>query len=226
MNNDELKKLVAKEAVTQINDGMTIGLGTGSTMQYVLEYLGDQVKKGLNISGIPTSENTAKLAKQLDIPLTSFKEVRKLDLAIDGADEVDANFNLIKGGGGALLREKIIADSAKSFVVVIDKTKLVEQLGAFLLPVEIIPFGWEVTAQKIESLGGVSTLRELHNQPYITDNENYILDCDFGFIDDSKSLEKALNSIVGIVDSGLFINMTDKVLIGDEHSVKTLNNTI
>ncbi|MGW7811137.1 MULTISPECIES: ribose-5-phosphate isomerase RpiA [Staphylococcus] len=226
MNNDELKKLVAKEAVTQINDGMTIGLGTGSTMQYVLEYLGDQVKKGLNISGIPTSENTAKLAKQLDIPLTSFKEVRKLDLAIDGADEVDANFNLIKGGGGALLREKIIADSAKSFVVVIDKTKLVEQLGAFLLPVEIIPFGWEVTAQKIESLGGVSTLRELHNQPYITDNENYILDCDFGFIDDPKSLEKALNSIVGIVDSGLFINMTDKVLIGDEHSVKTLNNTI
>ncbi|KRG11371.1 ribose 5-phosphate isomerase [Staphylococcus sp. NAM3COL9] len=205
---------------------MTIGLGTGSTMQYVLEYLGNQVKKGLNISGIPTSENTAKLAKQLDIPLTSFKEVRKLDLAIDGADEVDANFNLIKGGGGALLREKIIADSAKSFVVVIDKTKLVEQLGAFLLPVEIIPFGWEVTAQKIESLGGVSTLRELHNQPYTTDNENYILDCDFGFIDDPKSLEKALNSIVGIVDSGLFINMTDKVLIGDEHSVKTLDNTI
>lgn len=224
MDNNKLKKLVAKEAITQISDGMVIGLGTGSTMKYVLEYLSYQVKSGLNIYGIPTSENTAKLAKQLDIPLLSFKEVNRLDLAIDGADEVDANFNLIKGGGGALLREKIIADSSKSFIVVIDKTKLVEQLGAFLLPVEIIPFGWEVTAQKVESLGGVSTLRNFYNQPYVTDNGNYILDCDFGFIDNPENLEKNLNSIIGVVDSGLFINMTNKVLVGDEHSIKTLDN--
>ncbi|MCM3519835.1 ribose-5-phosphate isomerase RpiA [Staphylococcus xylosus] len=203
---------------------MIIGLGTGSTMKYVLEYLSDQVKNGLNIYGIPTSENTAKLAKQLEIPLLSFKEVNRLDLAIDGADEVDANFNLIKGGGGALLREKIIADSSKSFIVVIDKTKLVEQLGAFLLPVEIIPFGWEITAQKVESLGGVSTLRNFYNQPYVTDNGNYILDCDFGFIDNPGNLEKNLNSIIGVVDSGLFINMTNKVLVSDEHSIKTLDN--
>ncbi|WP_285852649.1 ribose-5-phosphate isomerase RpiA [Staphylococcus xylosus] len=224
MDNNKLKKLVAKEAVTQISDGMIIGLGTGSTMKYVLEYLSDQVKNGLNIYGIPTSENTAKLAKQLEIPLLSFKEVNRLDLAIDGADEVDANFNLIKGGGGALLREKIIADSSKSFIVVIDKTKLVEQLGAFLLPVEIIPFGWEITAQKVESLGGVSTLRNFYNQPYVTDNGNYILDCDFGFIDNPGNLEKNLNSIIGVVDSGLFINMTNKVLVSDEHSIKTLDN--
>ncbi|OEL01091.1 ribose-5-phosphate isomerase [Staphylococcus succinus] len=226
MKNNELKKIVAKEAVTHIKDGMTIGLGTGSTMQYVLEFLGDQVKKGLDISGIATSESTAELAKKLNIPLTSFKNVKKLDIAIDGADEVDAHFNLIKGGGGALLREKLIANAAKSFIVVIDKNKLVEQLGAFLLPVEIIPFGWEITGQKIMDLGGVPKLRQLENQPYITDNGNYILDCDFGLIGNPPSLEKSLNSIIGVVESGLFINMANKVLVSDDSNVQTLNNIL
>ncbi|KAB2476767.1 MULTISPECIES: ribose-5-phosphate isomerase RpiA [Staphylococcus] len=224
MNNNELKKRVAKEAIMEIDSGMTIGLGSGSTMKYVLEYLSSEIKSGLDIIGIPTSVQTAQLAHKLGIPLTSFSKTTHIDIAIDGADEVDSNFNLIKGGGGALIREKIIGDAANKFIIVIDKTKLVEQLGIFPLPVEVIPFGWEITSKHIQSLGASCKLRQINNKPYVTDNGNYILDCNFGFINSPLSLTTSINSIVGVIDSGLFINMADKVLVSDENTVRTIFN--
>jgi len=225
LNNNELKRRVAKEAIMEIDSGMTIGLGSGSTMKYVLEYLSSEIKNGLDITGIPTSIQTAQLAHKLGIPLTSFSKTTHIDIAIDGADEVDANFNLIKGGGGALIREKIIGDAANNFIIVIDKTKLVEQLGIFPLPIEVIPFGWEITSKRIQSLGASCRLRQINNKPYVTDNGNYILDCNFGFINNPLYLTKSINSIVGVIDSGLFVNMADKVFVSDENTVKTIFNS-
>ncbi|MCC2088762.1 ribose-5-phosphate isomerase RpiA [Mammaliicoccus sciuri] len=213
MNQDELKRQVAYEAVNDIQDGMTIGIGTGSTMRYAIEKLGERVKNGLQIKGVPTSEDTAELARIHQIPLTDFSEVSHLDLVIDGADEVDENLQLIKGGGGALLREKIVANATDNFIVIVDETKYVKTLGKFKLPVEVVPFGWEITARAIESLGCQATLRMKDSNVYVTDNNHYILDCEFGEIHYPEQLNQDLISIVGVVETGLFINMAKKVFM-------------
>lgn len=207
------KQAVGEKAAEFVKDDMIVGLGTGSTVYYTILKLGERVKNGLRIQGVPTSKETEKLARQIGIPLVTLADVNKLDLAIDGADEVDNQFALIKGGGGALLREKIIAKASEQFIVVADSTKLVQTLGAFPLPVEVVRFGWEMTAKHMRDLGCVPRLRLLEDHtPFITDNGNYIMDCHFQEIKRPHELEVALNMIPGVVENGLFNHMTSRVI--------------
>ena len=201
-----LKKLAADSAVTQVANDMVVGLGTGSTAEFVLQALAARIREGLRITGVPTSERTAARARELGIPLAVDVAT---DIAIDGSDEVDPQLNLIKGRGGALLREKIVAGSSARFIVVIDETKLVSRLGAGILPIEVVQFGWQATARRIEQLGAKSQRRDL-----VTDNGNYILDCIFGPIENPKSLAMELDHITGIVEHGLFIGMAAEVHVG------------
>ena len=212
------KKIVGEKAADFVEDGMVIGLGTGSTVYYTILKLGQLVKEGLSIKGIPTSTRTAELAKKLEIPLASFKEIEQIDLAIDGADEVDAHLNLIKGGGGALLREKIIAKAAQQFIVVAAPSKMVKTIGSFPLPVEVVPFGAQLTETHIKEMGGKPKLRQLNGAPYLTDNGNYIFDCFFPNLSQPQELEISLNNIPGVVENGLFIGMADLVVSLDENN--------
>lgn len=213
-NADELKKLVGEEAANLVKDGMKVGLGSGSTVYWMVKRLGERVHEGLNITAIPTSNTTAKWADEFGVPLTDFSKVQQLDIAIDGADEVDENLQLIKGGGGALLREKVVAAAAKEFIVIVDESKLVTHLGAFPLAVEVTPFGWERTSATIEKLGGRPALRHKDEDVFITDNGNYILDCSFNEILEPEALQRDLKMLVGVVETGLFVGMADKVIVG------------
>ncbi|AXI07735.1 ribose 5-phosphate isomerase A [Oceanobacillus zhaokaii] len=214
------KKIVGEKAVEFIKDGMVVGLGTGTTVYYSIIKLGKLVKEGLNIQGIPTSVQTEELAKQLGIPLVSCNEVEQIDVAIDGADEVNSDLDLIKGGGGALLREKIIAKAANKFIVVATPSKMVGNLGSFQLPVEVAPFGVELTEKHIRKYGINPILRQIEGNPYKTDNGNYIFDCSFPDSLNVKELEEKLNLIPGVVENGLFINMTDIVVsLDDEKNI-------
>lgn len=210
------KKEVGEKAVEYVKDGMVVGLGTGSTVYYSISKLGQLVQQGLSIKGVPTSEQTKKLALELGIPIVTFGAIEQIDLAIDGADEVDTEFNLIKGGGGALLREKIIAYAAKTFIVVADSHKNVKTLGAFPLPIEVVPFGHEITMKHIQKLGGTLSLRQKNEAPFYTDNGNYIIDSYFKEIKRPKDLERELNMIPGVVENGLFIGMAEKVITIDQ----------
>jgi ribose 5-phosphate isomerase A len=212
------KKLVGEKAVEFIKDGMVVGLGTGSTVYYTILKLGQLVKEGLSIQGIPTSIQTAELATKLGIPLASFQEIEQIDVAIDGADEVDSNLDLIKGGGGALLREKIIAKAAGKFIVVATPVKMSKKLGSFPLPVEAVPFGAEWTAKHLQELRGEPSLRQINGKPYQTDSGNYIFDCVFPNLTQIHELEVSLNKIPGVVENGLFIGMADLVISLDEKS--------
>ncbi|WP_394141539.1 ribose-5-phosphate isomerase RpiA [Cytobacillus oceanisediminis] len=209
------KKEVGEKAVDFVKEGMVVGLGTGTTVLYTISKLGKLVQQGFYIKGIPTSKQTEKLAIEVGIPLVSFNEIDHIDLAIDGADEVNRELDLIKGGGGALLREKIIAKAAKNFIVVADSQKVVNQLGSFPLPVEVVPFGFEMTMKHIRELGGSPKLRQKNKLPYITDNGNYIIDCVFSELKFPEYLEKRINMIPGVVDNGLFIGMADIVITLD-----------
>lgn len=213
------KKAVGEAAAQYVKDGMIVGLGTGSTVYYTIQKVGEYVKEGMNIRAIPTSEETKKLALDLNIPLVTFAEVNHLDVVIDGADEVDCHFALTKGGGGALLREKLIADATDLFIVVADSSKIVEKLGKFPLPVEVTPFSWERTARQIEELGSITTRRLNGTEPYISDNGNYILDCSFEVIEDPEGLSQKLNRIPGVVENGLFVNMAKIVFTVEEGKV-------
>jgi len=206
------KKEVGEKALEYVKDGMVVGLGTGSTVFYTITKLGQLVKQGLSIKGVPTSEQTKQLAIKLGIPLVSFNEIEQIDVTIDGADEVDLELNLIKGGGGALLREKIIANAANNFIVVADSDKNVDTLGTFPLPIEVVPFGYEMTVKHIRELGGSPKLRQMDGTPYLTDNGNYIIDSSFQKITHPGELEKNLNHIPGVVDNGLFVGMADIVI--------------
>ncbi|MDR6124008.1 ribose 5-phosphate isomerase A [Bacillus sp. SLBN-46] len=210
------KQKVGEKAAEFVKDGMVVGLGTGSTVFYTIQKLGQLVKEGLSIKGIPTSVQTEELAKELGIPLTSLSEIESIDIAIDGADEVNPDLELIKGGGGALLREKIIARAAKTFIVVADSSKRVEKLGAFRLPVEVIPFGYEMTEKHIRDIGLVPEIRYNGKTPFITDNGNYILDCQIPEHVQPEMLELLLNLIPGVVENGLFVGMTDLVITLDQ----------
>ncbi|UZD14943.1 ribose-5-phosphate isomerase RpiA [Virgibacillus natechei] len=220
---DNAKKLVGEEAVKYIEDGMKVGLGSGSTVYWMIKKLGEYVEQGLDVTGVPTSQTTAQWAKEFGIPLTDFSELKQLDVTIDGADEVDENLHLIKGGGGALLREKIVASAAKELIIIVDRSKKVAHLGAFPLPVEVIPFGWEVTANNISTLGCVPKLRQKDGEVFISDNGNYILDCPFDKIPNPKTLHKELKSLVGVVETGLFVGMTDKVIVGEGDEVEVIS---
>jgi ribose 5-phosphate isomerase A len=212
------KKIAAEKAVEEIKDGMTIGLGTGSTAYWAIQKIGERVKDGLKIQAVATSENSEQLARQLKITIASFDTLKEIDLTIDGADEVDRSNNLIKGGGGALLREKIIAFNSKRFLVVVDDSKLVEQLGKFLLPVEIVPFATALTLQQLTALGGNPQLRKKDGALFITDNGNFIADCQFFPINDPAALNHQLHQIPGVVETGLFGNkMVSGIYVGYEN---------
>ncbi|MBH0346175.1 ribose 5-phosphate isomerase A [Bacillus pacificus] len=218
-----LKQLAGEYTAAFVKDGMKIGLGTGSTVYWTIEKLGERVKEGLSFQAVPTSKETEVLAQQLNIPLISLNDIQSLDLTIDGADEIDSNLQLIKGGGGALLREKIVASSSKELLIIADESKLVTHLGTFPLPVEIIPFSWKQTESKIQSLGCQTTLRLKNNETFITDNNNMIIDCIFpNHISNPTHLHTELKMITGVVETGLFINMTSKAIIGTENGIKEL----
>ena len=225
MEKEELKKLAGEKAVEHIEDGMIVGLGTGSTVEYTLRKLGEKVKNGLKIQGIPTSIHTKRIAKEENIPLTTLDENPEIDVTIDGADEVDSCLNLIKGGGGALTREKIIAFNSKKVIIVIDDSKVVKALGIdFDLPVEVVKFGWTSTKKTLEELGCEVKLRKvMGEQPFITDNSNYILDCEFERIENSEELEITINNIPGVVENGLFIGLVDEVIVGGKQGIMTLD---
>ncbi|WP_145523783.1 ribose-5-phosphate isomerase RpiA [Virgibacillus sp. SK37] len=218
------KRLAAEASLEYVEDGMVIGFGSGSTVNWMLKKLGELVKDGLSIQGIPTSQRTERLARELGIPLTDFSEVTKVDIAIDGADEVDGNLNLLKGGGGSLVREKIVDSASDKLIIIVNDKKIVSTLGDFPLPVEVVPFGWEVTARKLEALGCAPTLRKGKNQIFISDNGNYILDCKFEKISNPKELHESLKETVGVVETGLFISMADQVIVSVNSDIKILTN--
>ncbi|AZJ23646.1 MULTISPECIES: ribose-5-phosphate isomerase RpiA [Bacillus] len=218
-----LKQLAGEYAANFVKYGMKVGLGTGSTVYWTIQKLGERVKEGLAFQAVPTSKETEVLAKQLNISLISLNDVQSLDLTIDGADEIDANLQLIKGGGGALLREKIVATSSKELIIIADESKLVTHLGTFPVPVEIIPFSWKQTERKIQSLGCQTTLRLKNNETFITDNKNMIIDCIFPHnISNPANLHTQLKMITGVVETGLFVNMTSKAIIGTENGIEEL----
>ena len=221
MNTEQLKKIAAEKATEEVRNGMVVGLGTGSTVYYALLKLGKMIQDGLNIIGIPTSDGTEKIAAEQGIPLSTLAAHPTIELTIDGADEVDAHLNLIKGGGAALVREKIIANASKRILIVVDESKVSRVLGtSFALPVEIVQFGWEATQREVNKICGKSDLRGGIENPLITDNENYILDCHFNGIPEPKKIELQLNNIPGVVENGIFVDRTDKIIIGTPTGIK------
>jgi len=222
---DSLKKAAGLKAIEFVRDGMVVGLGTGSTAKHMVIALGEQVRAGMKLRGVPTSAETAALARQSGIPLIDNENRWEIDVAIDGADQVDPHFNLIKGGGGALLKEKIVAASAKQFIVMVDHTKQVPVLGgSFPLPIEVIPFGWGSTAREIETLTESRVvLRERNGTPFKTEAGHLILDVRIDRIDRPGELEAALNLIPGVVETGLFVGRTNILIVGTPQGVHTLH---
>ena len=219
------KEMAGRAAAELVRDGDIVGLGTGSTAYFTVLALGERVKSGLKMVGIPTSNATAELARAVGIPLGTLDQHPVIDIDIDGADEIDPKLNLIKGGGGALLREKVIAAASKKMVVIADSAKLVPVLGKFPLPVEIVSFARAVVEKKIASLGATTKLRTRPDgSPYLTDNGNPILDCSFGRIEDPLALARVLSDTPGVVEHGLFIGLAQLALIGKGNSVEEIRN--
>jgi ribose 5-phosphate isomerase A len=219
---DRLKQAAALKAVEWVRDGMIVGLGTGSTAQHMVRALGEKVRDGMTLRGVPTSQETAALARQAGITLIDADNRWEIDVALDGADQVDPAFNLIKGGGGALLKEKIVAASAKQFVVLVDYTKRVPLLGgSFPLPIEVIPFGGGSTAREIERVTKSRVvLRERQGSPFKTEAGNLIVDAHIERIDRPDELETTLNLIPGVVETGLFVGRTDVLVVGTPQGVE------
>ncbi|MFQ5911178.1 MAG: ribose-5-phosphate isomerase RpiA [Thermoplasmata archaeon] len=218
-----LKRLAGDAACEFVKDGMVVGLGTGSTVHYTIKKLGRMVERGLRIIGIPTSIKTENLARQCKVTLSSLNEHPRVDVSIDGADEVDPKLNLIKGLGGALVREKIVASVSRRLIIVVDQSKQVSSLGSKSpVPVEVLPFGWSAAMKRIEKLGGEVELRRSRKIPFVSDNGNYILDCRFKTIPSPKRLEGKLNNIPGVVENGLFVNLANLVLMGTDEGVKEI----
>jgi ribose 5-phosphate isomerase A len=213
MSNDHEKEAAARASLQFVKEGQVVGLGSGSTATHFIKLLGEKVKNGLRIRGIPTSVRSRELAESLGIPLTTLDECQEIAVTVDGADEVDPQLRLIKGGGGALLREKIVASATKQMVVVADATKQVQRLGKFPLPVEVIRFAQALVAKRITALGAEVGLRtQTDGRPYVTDENNHILDCRFGEIPDPDQLARQLSDMPGVVEHGLFIGMASVVL--------------
>lgn len=220
---ESLKQRAAERAVEFVENSMILGLGTGSTVFYALRRLGERIRQGelRDVVGVPTSRVTAQQAREFGIPLTTLDDHSQLDLTIDGADEVDPHLNLIKGLGGALLWEKIVATASRCLIIIVDESKLVNRLGTRApLPVEVVPFGWRIQMTYLESLGAEPTLRLTRDgEPYLTDSGHYIIDCEFAGIDDPYSLAATLNARPGIVENGLFLDMADVMVVGTPEGV-------
>jgi ribose 5-phosphate isomerase A len=234
MNVDAAKINAAAAALEFVREGMTVGLGTGSTAAHFVRLLGERVRQGLVVLAVPTSEATRTLAEASGVPLVDITHVTRIQIAVDGADEIDAAFRLIKGGGGALLREKIVAAAAEHFVVIADASKQVQAVGAFPLPIEVAPFGFTLTARRIFEVlracgcgGDEVTLRQGAGPtlPFITDNGNFILDAAAKRIPDPDALSTALRRIPGVVEHGLFLGLAHTVIVGDEAGVEILEAT-
>ena len=224
----ELKDKAARAALECVEDGMRLGIGTGSTADAFIRALGEKVAAGFRVIGVPTSERSAALCRELAIPLTTLEETPELDLAIDGADEIDAALNCIKGGGGAHLREKIVASAARRFVVIADDTKLVKTLGAFPLPIEVVAFGMGATRRRLDRIAEAHglepafTLRQKDGVPVRTDSGHVIFDASFGRIPDPEGLAASLDGCVGVVEHGLFLNMAERAFLAGATGVAEL----
>jgi ribose 5-phosphate isomerase A len=230
MSTDDWKRQAAEQALSYVADGMKLGLGTGSTAAKFVELLGARVRSGLKVVCVPTSEATRAQAAALGIPLTTLDEAPTLDLTVDGADEIDEELRLIKGGGGALLREKIVAVASNQVVIIADNTKRVDVLGKFALPLEVVPFGLGSTRNLIGRLvadigldGDIKLRLGTDGKPFVTDNNNHILDCAFGAIDDPEALDDALKLVPGLVESGLFLGIADIGIIAGPKGVEVLS---
>ena len=223
-----LKQMAAIHAANYVKDDMIVGLGTGSTAYYLVEELGRRLREeNLNIIGVTTSEVTAKQARSLNIPLKSIDDVPYVNLTIDGSDEVDIHLNGIKGGGGALLYEKTVATYSKDYIWIVDESKLVETLGVFPLPIEVIPYGHKQLFNLFQELGYKPSMRTTNNQLFITDSGNYIIDCHLEQIptqEDAILLANQLSNMTGVVEHGLFLNMVNKVIVGTSEGIKVLEN--
>jgi ribose 5-phosphate isomerase A len=222
MAHDQEKEAAARASLRFVRDGDIVGLGSGSTAAYAVRLLGERVRAGLKIRGIPTSSQTRELAASLGIPLTTFDEVQEIDVTIDGADEVDPQLCLTKGGGGALLREKIVASASRQLVIIADSSKQVPMLGKFPLPIEVIAFAQPLVKKKMEALGASVKLRQSNGSPFVTDEGHHILDCSFGQIPDPPALARRLSDMPGVVEHGLFIDMASVVLIARGQEVTEL----
>jgi ribose 5-phosphate isomerase A len=220
MTQDEAKRMAARRALEFVEDGMLLGLGSGTTSAIFIQELGERVKQGLRVKGIATSAASQQLAESLSIPMTNFKDSPELDLAVDGADEVGPGLALIKGGGGALLREKIVASAARRFIVIADSSKLIRQLGRFPLPVEVIQMALPIVARKLEAFGLNPKLRHHPDgSRYITDEGNYLLDCACGEITNVVKTAAEIRGVTGVVEHGLFLGMASFALIASEKGV-------
>ena len=224
MRNDleSLKKLAAERAADYIRDGMTVGLGTGSTARYLVDKVGAMVKEGLKIRAVTTSKATEARARELGIPVLDINDVESIDIAIDGVDEIDPDFNATKGGGGALFREKIVACLAKEVIWIMDESKYVDHLGRFPLPVEILPYGWKVTYRKLEALGYRPEMRLNGNALYVTDNGNYIADLRLTAPVNAEEVKRNLDNTVGVLETGQFLKMCTRIVIGTSCGIKIL----
>ena len=214
----DVKERAARRAVEYVQSGMILGLGSGSTATFAIRALGERrEKEGLKIRGVATSQRSREVAEELGIPLIDLTARDAIDLTIDGADEVDPALNLIKGGGGALLREKLVASASRELVIICDEGKIKPHLGAFPLPVAVVPFGWETTRRRLESLCETTTLRQAQDAPatpFLTDDGFYVLDMHLGLISDPTSLEEAIKRKVGVVEVGLFVGLASRVVVG------------
>lgn len=218
MSREEIKKKVGIYAADLVKQGMAIGLGSGTTVYWLIDELGRRAKQGLRVTAVPTSLQTARLAKEVGIDISDLEKIEKLELTIDGADEIDPHGQLIKGGGGALLQEKIVASASDELIIIADSLKLVKQLGKFPLPVEVIPFGYKQVEEKIIAAGFCNkiVLREKDGRVFTTDHGHYILDCYCETIADASGLNISLHLIPGVVETGLFINMAGRAIVGYE----------
>ena len=224
----DAKQRAGFKAAEFVREGMSVGLGTGSTAFWMVERLGERVREeGLRVRCVPTSRRTEEQARALGIPLVSLGEVASLDLAIDGADEIGPDLALIKGGGGALLREKLVAGAARRFVVIADASKRVGVLGRFPLPVEVVPFAWELTARRVAAVTKAEAVlrRGAGGEAYMTDNGNYILDCRCGEIPDPERMERELKTLVGVVECGLFVGMCDLAIVASDGDVQLVERS-
>lgn len=219
-NTDHEKSLAAKAAVQLVKNNQVIGLGTGSTAAFAVYEIAQMVQNGLQVQAVATSEHTAALATSLGIPIIDINTVDQIDITIDGADEFTKELQLMKGGGGALLREKIVASLSTQVVIIADSSKLVDRLGKFTLPIEIIPFASNYVLHQLKKIQGTGNIRTSAGKTFITDSGNYIMDTDFGLIENPQQLADTLNSIVGIVEHGLFINLATSVIMGSGDDVK------
>lgn len=232
MNADDQKRAAAARAVEFVRPGMKLGLGTGSTAKHFVDLVGERVKAGLDVICVPTSEATHAQAKSLGIPLTTLDETPALDLTVDGADEIDPQLILIKGGGGALLREKIVANASARMIVISDPSKLVSTLGKFALPVEVTPFGYTATLQAVEKAisglqksGPLSLRKGKDGHPFVTDGGHWIIDAALGRIDDPKAMAHALSGIPGVMEHGLFVGLADMAIIGGPDGIKIIERS-